>query len=183
MKFAELIPGGHVPSMMEDRANQLLTRFDFRYPDQIDIQEICDYFKIKVRASTEPDLTFSVCTGFRKGFIYIQKGVDYLHFKELCGEEFAHLYLHTISQTETTKHLHAKQERQAKDFSTFLYMPLKMMQDVMLSYDQAVDVSTLADEFLVSEEFVYYRLSLLFPDRVDAIARAKGRFGYVQWLE
>jgi hypothetical protein len=183
MKFSNIIPGGYVPSLMEDRANQLLARFHFTSPDQIDIEEICNYYKIKIRASTEPDLTFSVCTGFRKGYIYIQKGVNYLQFKELCGEEFAHLYLHTISQTQTTKQMHAKQERQAKDFSTFLYMPMKMLQEVVLSYDQAVDISTLADEFLVSEEFVYYRLSLLFPDRVDAIARAKGRFGYVQWLD
>lgn len=183
MKLPDMFLHGYVPSMMEERANQLLTRFEFKYPDQIDIHEICNYYKIKIRASTEPDLTFSVCTGFRKGFIYIQPGVDYLQFKELCGEEFAHLYLHTISQTQTTKHLHAKQERQAKDFSTYLYMPMKMLQEVVLSYDQAVDVTTLADEFLVSEEFVYYRLSLLFPNKVDAIARAKGRFGYVQWLE
>jgi hypothetical protein len=183
MKFAEVLPPHFKTSMTEERANHVLNKFNYKYPDQIDIEEICAYYKIKIKPSPQPDLTYSVCTGFRRGFIYIPKGLDYIRFKELAGEEFAHLFLHTISQMQTTKEIHAHQERQAKNFSAYLYMPMKMLQEVVISYDQPVDISLLADEFLVSEEFVYYRLSLIFPEKADAIARSKGGFGYIKWLE
>ena len=183
MKLASVIPD-HTPTcMMEDRVNQVLDRFDFQYPDQIDIEQICAYYKIKIRRAPEAGLAFSHSTGYRKGFIYLPEDLDYLTYKELAGEEFAHLYLHSVSQLQTTPPVIAKQERQAKDFSAYLYMPIRMLREVVLSNDQAVDISTLADEFLVSESFVYYRLSLLFPDKAAAIARSKESFGYIKWME
>jgi hypothetical protein len=183
MKFADILPSRRSYNMMEERANHVLSKFRYKYPDQIDIEEICAYYKIKIKPSPQPDLTYSVCTGFRRGFIFIPKGIDYVNFKQLAGEEFGHLYLHTISQLQTTKSLLAWQERQAKNFSAYLYMPMQMLKEVVISYDQPVDISMLADEFLVSEEFVYYRLSLIFPEKADALARSKGGFGYIKWLE
>ncbi|WP_301171078.1 ImmA/IrrE family metallo-endopeptidase [Brevibacillus nitrificans] len=182
MKLADVLPSQYSYNMLEERANNVLNKFNYKYPDQIDIEQVCDYYKIKIKPSPEPDLTYSVCTGFRKGFIFLPKKLDYVTFKQLVGEEFGHLYLHTISQMQTTKELHAYQERQAKNFSAYLFMPMKMLQEVVISYDQPVDISMLADEFLVSEEFVYYRLSLIFPEKADAIARSKGGFGYIKWL-
>jgi len=183
MKIADTLPTKRGYNMMEERANNILKKFDYKYPDQIDIEEICAYYKMKIKPSPEPDLTYSVCTGFRKGFIFIPKGTNYIKYKELLGEEFAHLYLHTISQMQTTKAIHAQQERQAKNFSAYLFMPWKMLRDVVISYDQPVDISMLADEFLVSEEFVFYRLSLIFPEKADAVARSRGGFGYIKWLD
>ncbi|MBW5468477.1 ImmA/IrrE family metallo-endopeptidase [Brevibacillus formosus] len=182
MKLSDVLPSRLRLSMMEERANKVLKKFNYKYPYQIDIEQVCDYYKIKIKPSPEPDLTYSVCTGFRKGFIFLPKTHDYVKFKELVGEEFGHLYLHTISQTQTTKCLLAQQERQAKNFSAYLYMPTKMLRDVIISYDQPVDITNLAEEFLVSEEFAYYRLSLIFPEKADAIARSKGGFGYIKWL-
>ena len=183
MKFSNLFPTHYNATYLESKAYRVLETFDFQTPDQIDINVICSHYGIKIKTSAEPDLTFSVCTGLRKGVIYIQPGLDYIEYKELAGEEFAHLYLHAISQLHSTPGIVAKQERQAKVFSACLYMPYKMLREVALSYDQPVDISTLADEFLVSEAFVYYRLSLLFPEKADAIARSKGSFGYLKWLE
>lgn len=37
-----------------------------------------------------------------------------------------------------------------------------------------------ADLFLVSEKIMYYRLSLIFPEKADAVARSKGGFGYIK---
>ncbi|WP_411503453.1 ImmA/IrrE family metallo-endopeptidase [Brevibacillus centrosporus] len=183
VKLANVLPYQYSYNMMEERANNVLNKFNYKYPDQIDIQEICAYYKIKIKPSPEQNLTYSVCTGFRKGFIYIPKGTNYIKYKELLGEEFAHLYLHTISQMQTTKEIHAHQERQAKNFSAYLFMPMNMLQEVVVSYDQPVDITSMANEFLVSEEFVYYRLSLIFPEKADAVARSKGGFGYIKWLE
>ncbi|WP_232695488.1 ImmA/IrrE family metallo-endopeptidase [Brevibacillus daliensis] len=183
MKFSSILPQRTPANHMEQRANQVLEKFNYRYPDQIDIQEICHYYKIRIKASPEEDLTYSICTGLRRGFIYVPKTCNYLRFKELVGEEFGHLYLHTISQFQTTKMLLAHQERQAKDFSSFLFMPLHLLKEIVISHDQPVDISMLADEFLVSEEFVYYRLSLIFPEQAHALARSKQGFGYIKWLE
>lgn len=183
MKLADVLPSMHTYTMKEQMAYSVLSKFNYKYPDQIDIQEICHRYKIKFRSSPDPELTYSVCTGFRKGFIFIPKNLNYVKFKELVGEEFSHLYLHNVSQMQTTKCILAHQERQAKDFSSYLYMPLHMLKEVVISYDQPVDISMLADEFLVSEEFVYYRLSLLFPGKADAIAWSKGGFGYIKWLD
>ncbi|MFE1626994.1 ImmA/IrrE family metallo-endopeptidase [Brevibacillus reuszeri] len=183
VKIADILPAQIGNNTMEERANNVLNKFNYRYPDQIDIEEICNYYRIKIKPSPEPELTYSVCTGFRKGYIYIPRGANYIKYKELLGEEFSHLYLHTISQMQTTKLIQAHQERQAKNFSAYLYMPLKMLKDIVISYDQPVDISNLANECLVSEEFVYYRLSLIFPEKADALARSKGGFGYIKWLE
>lgn len=182
MKLANVLPSLQSYSMMEERANNVLKKFNYKYPDQIDIEQVCDYYKIKIKPSPEPDLTYSVCTGFRKGFIFLPKKLDYVTFKQLVGEEFGHLYLHAVSQMQTTRCLLAQQERQAKNFSAYLYMPTKMLREVAISYDQPVDITNLAEEFLVSEEFAYYRLSLIFPEKADAIARSKDRFGYIKWL-
>ncbi|MBO8163909.1 MAG: ImmA/IrrE family metallo-endopeptidase [Brevibacillus sp.] len=183
MIIADILPLHRKVNMMEERANHVLDKFNYKYPDQIDIEEICAYYKIFIKPSPQPDLAYSVCTGFRRGYIYIPPGLDYIKFKELAGEEFAHLYLHNISQMQTTKEIHAHQERQAKNFSAYLYMPLKMLKKVVISYDQPVDISMLADEFLVSESFVYYRLALIFPEKADAIARSKEGFGYIKWMK
>ncbi|WP_018132707.1 ImmA/IrrE family metallo-endopeptidase [Effusibacillus pohliae] len=183
MKLADLLPARRTPSITEQIANGVIERFGYQRPDEIDIEEICDHYKIKIKPSPEPDVTYSVCTGFRKGFIYLQETDDWIQRKELLGEEFAHLYLHTISQMQSTREVTAKQERQAKDFSAYLFMPWKMLQDIVIAYDQPVDIAMLADEFLVSEEFVYYRLSLILPEKADALARTKAGFGYIRWIE
>lgn len=175
MKLADVLPSQYSFNMMEERANNVLKKFDYKYPDQIDIEQVCDYYKIKIKLSPEPALTYSVCTGFRKGFIFLPKTHDYVMFKEIVGEEFGDLYLHAISQMQTTKELHAHQERQAKNFSDYLYMPLNMLQEVV--------ISMLADEFPgFGRVCVYYRLSLIFPEKADAVARSKGGFGYIKLL-
>ena len=183
MKFSNLFPSDYRTGFLEGMAYRVLEAFDFQTPDQIDIERICRHYRIKIKPSPEQDLTFSVSTGMRKGLIYVQPNLDYIEYKELVGEEFAHLYLHAVSQLQGARAIVAKQERQAKVFSACLYMPIQMLREVALSYDQPVDISTLADEFLVSEAFVYYRLSLIFPEQADALARSKGSFGYIKWLE
>ena len=105
MKLADVLPSQYSFNIMEERANNVLKTFDYKYPDQIDIEQVCDYYKIKIKPSPEPDLTYSVCTGFRKEYIFLPKTHDYVKFKELVGEEFGDLYLHAISQMQTTKEL------------------------------------------------------------------------------
>lgn len=99
----------------------------------------------------------------RRGVIYLLPGLDPIEKKLILTEEFCHCYSHHISQITSNDSLIAKTEAQAKRMAAYLLMPLHFIHNVYsAAKEEAVMISDIADYFLVSEEFAYYRLNLIF---------------------
>lgn len=171
----------------EERANKVLSHFNYAYPDEIDIYDICWQYGVQIKPLDEHffpgEITdelkaFSIPKAKdRRGVIFIRPELDALEKKLLLAEEFCHVYAHQINQLHTDSINLNKTENQAKRMAAFLLMPQRFLADVIEeATDQYVLISALADYFLVTEEFALYRLGLLFKQqKVDMLANANGR--------
>ncbi|MCU9614128.1 ImmA/IrrE family metallo-endopeptidase [Caldibacillus lycopersici] len=181
----------------EERANYVLSHFNYRYPDEIDLYEICWKYGIKIMP-LHPDFTetyvdyesinklksFSVLkSSGRRGTIFIAEGLNAIEKKLLLAEEFCHCYSHDSSQLHLDKHLINKQENQAKRMAAYLLMPFKFLKQIyQAAVTETVLISDIADYFVVTEEFARYRLELTYHHRVDGFATLKNKLGSLEWI-
>lgn len=191
MQLGQLLPTTK-SDYWEERAEAVLSHFNFQSADEIDIFEICRRYGIKI-------LPFDFYEGNikggikafsipkkrgRRGLIYIRPGLNAIEKKLLLAEEFCHIYAHHTSQIGMDKQYIGKLEAQAKRMSAYLLMPTRFLEDVYVAaIDQAVFISEIADHFLVTEKFAKYRLQLMFNRKVDLIASIGGKVGAIQWLD
>lgn len=181
----------------EKQANKALSHFSFRYPDEIDMYELCRRYGMKIKPLDpkyfdEDELeminidadSFSVPKSKgRRGVIYLKPDLDSLTKKLLLAEEFCHLYTHYENQLWKNQYFVNKTENQALRMSAYLLMPARFMDDVYVAaLDDRVLVSDIADYFVVPEEFAHYRLQLIFNQHVDMFASVSGQVGRVKWL-
>lgn len=179
----------------EKRANKVLSHFDYVYPDQIDLFDICWKYGIKIKPLdidfVSPDIQFKTIEHLesysipkktaRKGTIYIKPGLDPIQKKLLLAEEFCHLYSHFASQLNMNKLLLDKMEQQAKRMAAYLLMPSLFLNQVYsAALSEPVLISDIADYFVVTEEFAQYRLELTYKHKVDGFAILKNRLGSVE---
>lgn len=178
----------------EERAEKVLSHFHYRYPDEIDMYEICWRYGIRIMPLDKPFLDEEVPEGIkacsfpgkkgRRGVIYLRSGLDAIEKKLLLAEEFCHIYAHHISQLNMDRSFIAKTENQAKRMSAYLLMPARFLKDVYVAAaEQAVLISDIADYFVVTEEFAQYRLELIFNRRVDGFVTIKNKLGSIEWFE
>lgn len=180
----------------EQRANKVLSHFNWNSPDEIDMYDICWKYGIKLKPLDVPFLdqginydsikhlkAFSVPKSkARRGTIYLSPGLDAINKKLLIAEEFCHCYSHYSSQLNMDKHYIGKQEQQALRMAAYLLMPSKFLQDMYGSaINEPVLISDIADHFLVTEDFAHFRLKLTFNHRVDGFFQLKNRLGSVEW--
>jgi len=193
MQLGQLLPKTK-NDYWEERANKVLSHFTYKYPDEIDMYEICWRYGIRIMPLDKPFLEENVDEGIkafsipgkknRHGVIYLRPGLNAIEKKLLLAEEFCHIYAHHISQLATDSSFIAKTENQAKRMSAYLLMPARFLEDVYVAAaDQMVVISDIADYFVVTEEFARYRLELVFNRRVDGFATIKGNVGSVEWVE
>lgn len=193
MQLGQLLPKT-THDYWEERAEKVLSHFNYKYPDEIDMYEICWRYGIKIMPLDKPFLDEEVPEGIkacsfpgkkgRRGVIYLRSGLDAIEKKLLLAEEFCHIYAHYISQLNMDRSFIAKTENQAKRMSAYLLMPARFLEDVYVTAaEQMVVISDIADYFVVSEEFARYRLELIFNRRVDAFAKVKGKVGRIEWIE
>lgn len=182
----------------EERANKVLSHFQYAYPDEISMPDICWRYGIRIMPLDKPFIgqfidyeaiselkSFSIpkSTG-KRGTIYLKEGLDPIEKKLLLAEEFCHLYAHHSPQLSMDSLSISKNECQAKRMSAYLLMPGKFINTVYnAAYDEAVVISDIADHFLVTEEFAQYRLELIFNRRVGALMAHRGRLGTIEWFE
>lgn len=179
----------------EKRANKVLSHFNYIYPDQIDLFDICWKYGIKIKPlDTEfvsPDINFESIKHLesysipkqngRKGTIYIKPGLNAIQKKLLLAEEFCHLYSHYASQLNMNKLLLDKIEQQAKRMAAYLLMPSTFLKQVYsTALSEPVLISEIADYFVVTEEFAQFRLELTFKHKVDGFAILKNRLGSIE---
>lgn len=174
----------------EERAETVLSHFNFQSPDEIDMSEICRRYGIKIKPYDNvfyPGILDStikakaIPTKGRRGIIYIQPGLNAIDKKLILAEEFCHIYAHYQNQLMMDKHEIGKSENQAKRMATYLLMPGRFLEDVYVAAaDQAVLISDIADYFLVDEDTAQYRLQLEFNRRVDLITSIRGTAGTLQ---
>ncbi|EZH67939.1 hypothetical protein DH09_08465 [Bacillaceae bacterium JMAK1] len=187
MLLREKLP--KIKDVWEDRANQVLKLFNFSFPDEIDMGAICYKFGIKIKPMPfgDPSLSYSQITRGRRGIIYIKSGMDPIDKKIVLAEEFAHIYSHTQHQLEVTEIDINKIEFQAKKMAAYLLMPTKLLGEVYVTACQLTDavlVSEIADEFLVSDEFACYRLQLAFGHPVHGITKMPdGSYSTIQMFK
>lgn len=182
----------------EERAEKVLSNFQMDGPDEIDIEDICWRYGIKIKPLdiyfAEPYLerdeidslkSFAIPSERdRRGIIFLKPGLDAIERKLLLAEEFCHIYAHHSSQLTLDTHVINKLENQAKRMSAYLLMPLRYIQDVFdLAAEQTVLIYEIADYFVVSEEFAKYRIELLLNRNVDALFSIRGKLGAIEWLE
>ncbi|UQD52342.1 hypothetical protein C0971_10195 [Bacillus methanolicus] len=178
----------------EERAEKVLSHFNYQYPDEIDMYEICWRYGIKIKPLDKLFLDTDIPDGIkacsfpgkkgRRGVIYLSPGLDAIKKKLLLAEEFCHIYAHHISQLHMDNSFIAKTENQAKRMSAYLLMPTRFLEDVYVAAaDQMVVISDIADYFVVTEEFARYRLKLIFNRRVDGFATIKNKLGCFEWFE
>lgn len=181
MEFFKILTSVH--DTWEDKANKVLTNFNFKYPDEIDMGYICWKYGIKILPNGN-NSTYSVPTEGRKGIIFIQEGLDYIDKRIVLAEEFCHLYGHYSNQLRMKEFEINKIENQAKKMAAYLLMPQQFLDHVYdAAFDQVVLISEIADYFLVTEEFAQYRLELIHKRTVDAIVRLGDKLGTVKWFE
>lgn len=182
----------------EEKANKVLSNFNYKYPDEIDMHDICWAYGVKIRpleaSFTEPFVNYDEISHLkafslpfhqaRRGIIFLKPELDYIEKKLLLAEEFCHVYAHHVNQLDVDTILLSKKESQAKRMAAYLLMPHRFLKEVFnLAMDQAVLISEIADYFLVDEEFAHYRLQLIFNRKIDAITSLKGQLGFIEWEE
>lgn len=161
MKLYNLLPRPN--DHLEEKANAVLSHFNFKTPNEVDLSMICWHYGIKIVSSN--GMSFSVPTKNRRGVIYLQKGLRFTERRVICAEEFSHLYLHFSSQINNHYRNVGKVESQAKRMAAYLLMPQYLLEKFEFGsfFEQEALVAEVADYFRVTEEFAYYRLEMLSP--------------------
>jgi hypothetical protein len=178
----------------EQRADKVLSHFDFNFPDEIDIGHICWRYGITIKPLDEHFFPGVIESGLkaisfpkekgRRGVIYIQSGLEAIEKKLILAEEFCHCYAHHISQVDSDASMIGKTEGQAKRMTAYLLMPSRFLEDVYVAAaEQTVLISDIADHFVVNEEFARYRLELIYNRRVDGFTTIRNKLGSIEWLE
>lgn len=181
----------------EERANKVLSHFNYKYPDEIDIYDICWRYGIIIKpldCNYTDDVDYDSIKHLkafsipkkkgRRGIIYIQPDLDAIEKKLLLAEEFCHIYSHHSNQLYMDKHYINKIENQAKRMSAYLLMPKRFLKDVFTDAEEVpVTISDIADYFVVTDSFAHYRLELMFNRKVDAILTIKGKMGTLEMWE
>lgn len=174
----------------EQRANKVLSNFDYQYADEIDLYDICWKYGIVIKPLSENYFTdteeytsiknlksYSIPKQKgRRGTIYIDSDLDPIEKRMLLAEEFCHIYSHYSSQLMTDKLTLDKQESQARRMAAYLLMPNQFLKDI---YEAAVNepilISDIANHFLVSEKFAHFRLELIYKHKVDGFVQIRER--------
>lgn len=169
----------------EERANKVLSHFNHKFPDEIDIYEIINRYGIIIKPLDQNYCDFDIgdMKAFsvpkkkgRRGIVYIKPELDSIEKKLLLAEEFCHLYAHHTNQISASSLCIDKMEAQAKRMSAYLLMPWLFFKRVLdISMDQTILVSDIADYFVVTEEFAHFRLELTYRNKIDAISNVKGK--------
>jgi Zn-dependent peptidase ImmA (M78 family) len=192
MKLKHLLPKTK-SDYWEERAEKVLSHFQFSSADEIDIIHICKRYGIKILpldvnfydGDIEDGIkAFSLPSSKgRKGVIYIRPGLNAIEKKLILAEEFCHIYAHYQCQLTLDKHAIGKLEAQAKRMAAYLLMPKRFLEEVYLAAEeQAILISDIADHFLVDEETAQYRLQLEFDRNVDVIGSIGGKVGTIEWI-
>lgn len=184
----------HKSDYWEERANKVLSHFNYSYPDEIDIYDICWRYGVQIKPLDAPFMDNAEYKSIKhlKAFTdprqeeepYIKPGLAVIEKKLLLAEEFCHLYGHYQSQLSVSPYKAAKIENQAKRMAAYLLMPEYFLKTVFnAALDEAVLISDIADYFVVTEDFAQYRLKLIYNRKVDAIISLKYTLGTFEWIE
>lgn len=182
----------------EEKAEKVLSNFNYTYPDEIDMFDICWRYGIKILPLDSPFLgdsinyqsikhlkAFSIPGNVgRRGTIFIKESLNPIERKLLLAEEFCHIYSHYSSQLSADTYMIAKAEKQAKKLAAYLLMPKLFIEEIYdTALDEAVLISDIADYFVVTEEFAQYRLKLTFDRNINALYALRGKLGTLEWYE
>jgi hypothetical protein len=181
----------------EQRANRVLSHFGYKYPDEIDMYDICWRYGIVIKPLDQDYMDSNLIYDSikhlkafavpkpkaRRGTIYLKPGLNAVEKKLLLAEEFCHIYSHFSSQLEVDSQYINKQEKQALRMSAYLLMPAKFLKQIYkTAVYEPVLISDIADHFLVTEEFAQFRLKLTFQHRVDGFVLLKNRLSSLEWI-
>jgi Zn-dependent peptidase ImmA (M78 family) len=193
MQLRNIMPRTH-NDLWEERADKVLSHFNYTEPDEIDLYEICQKYGMKIKPLDKHFYDGEISPGIkalsipkdkgRRGTIYLLPDLDHVEKKIILAEEFCHLYSHYANQLTLKEYEVNRMENQAKRMAAYLTMPQCFLDKVFVfANDQSVSITDIADCFLVTEEFVQYRLELLLNRKVNGIGSIKGKLGSIEWLE
>lgn len=176
--------------LWEEKANKVLSNFNYTHPEEIDMEEICWRYGIVVKpleklihkSDIDENLkAHSVIKTNRRGIVYIRSDLTCTERKIILAEEFSHIYADATHQINSDNILINKSEYRAKRMAAYLLMPFHFLKQILnCAMEQAVLVDEIANHFLVSKEFAYYRLELLFNHRMDMIKSCNSQEETVQ---
>jgi Zn-dependent peptidase ImmA (M78 family) len=177
MQLANLIPNQHV-NFLEDKANEILKNHSISKPWEIDIEKIVQSYKnIKFFYMNYDSKTI---LKRNRAIILIDNKLSYKEKREQLAEEFSHVLLHLGNQINYCNSLYLdKQENQAKRMSAYLLCPLSMIKELSVDMDAYTMIDEMAEMFDVTNEFMKYRLSLIFGVDINYMAKIDNElYGY-----
>lgn len=118
----------------EEKANKVLSHFNYQHPDEIDLYDICWRYGIIIKPLEHNFLDQDICyesirhlkaysvpsMKARRGTIYLDPSLDAIEKKLLLTEEFCHIYSHYSSQLDLEEYIINKQENQAKKMVAYM---------------------------------------------------------------
>ncbi|MCE4048048.1 ImmA/IrrE family metallo-endopeptidase [Bacillus sp. Au-Bac7] len=172
----------------EQRANKVLSHFNYQNADEIDLYNICWRYGIVIKpldqnyfTDTEEYTSINNLKSYsipsnkaRRGTIYIVPNLDPIEKRILLAEEFCHIYSHYSSQLSIDKLTLNKQESQAKRMAAYLLMPHRFLKEIYTAaMSEPILISDISDHFLVTEEFAHYRLELIYKHKIDGFIQLR----------
>lgn len=164
---------------LEDKANQILKRNNIKHPYEIDLEAIINKYKnIRIFYSNQDSKTI---IKRNMAIIIINNNLEYKKQRQELSEEFCHTLLHCGNQINYQHDIILdKQEYQAKKMSAYLLCPLSILKTISIPIDTYYTIDELADIFNVTDEFMKYRLELIWGQDLESITYYKKEFyGYM----
>ncbi len=165
---------------LEEKANKILIKHNIKYPYEIDLEAIIhnNYKNIRVFYSNQDSKTI---IKKNMAIIVINNNLNYREQHQELAEEFCHVRLHCGNQINYKYNIILdKQEQQAKRMSAYLLCPICMIKKLKFMEDTYLFNEELANYFNVTNDFMRYRLNLIFGQDLDLITYYKRRFyGYM----
>ncbi len=177
MQLSNLIPSQNT-SYLEDKANSILKNNGIKHPWEIDIEKIVQqYHNIKFFYMNCDSKTI---IKKNKAIIMVNSNLSYNEKRQQLAEEFSHALLHLGNQLTYYNDIYLdKQENQAKRMAAYLLCPLFMIKELSIDMDNYTMLDEMAEIFDVTNEFMKYRLSLIFGTDIEYISRYNDEiYGY-----
>ncbi|MDK2920157.1 MAG: hypothetical protein PWQ37_2890 [Candidatus Petromonas sp.] len=177
MQLSDLIPSQNT-NFLEDKANIILRNNKISKPWEIDIEKIIQGYKNIRFFYIDSDSNTIIKKD--KALILINNKLNYKEKREELAEEFSHALLHLGNQLNYHNSLYLdKQENQAKRMAAYLLCPLSMIKELSVDMDTYTMIDEMAEIFDVTNDFMKYRLSLIFGVDIEYITRFNNEvYGY-----
>jgi Zn-dependent peptidase ImmA (M78 family) len=143
------------PTALEEFICKRYHSYNIQYSSDMDIEVIADLFNIEVRYIQ--DESFADCKDGMPALIFIDARLHKIDRRADFFHELGHCLLHCGNQDYMPELFKELQEIQTGHFQRYAAMPYYMLSEFQY-VSPSLLVKTMAEEFMLPEKFVEYRL-------------------------